>query len=95
MTYYGSMTQMVIPLLGLLQLGMGGFFAFVSPFLFTHFDLRMGFIFSIRHTIVCLCFLVLSIYTKQLQLFNKAQAPFLLITSLAGVFLNGQLYTVS
>ena len=90
-----KLTDMVIPLVGLLQFGIGGFFAYVSKFFHTEFNLWMGFIFSVRHTIVCLTFLCVGLSMWQIKLFNKKSAPFIFISSISAVYLAGQLYTVS
>ena len=85
----------VLPLLGIFQFGNAGFLAFFSRWFYTSFNLRLGFIFSCKNTIITIFLLLLCLCMKELRVFNSKQAPWLILTSISGVFLNGQLYPVS
>ena len=83
------------PLLALGQMGIAGFNTYVSAYVNFDMGIPKTFTILVRQASVCVCFLLLTLYTSKLRPFKRRQAPWLFAAGISGVFMNMYLFVIS
>ena len=94
-TYYRTRMSLIDPLIIVLQLVIAGYNSLCSKYLNFSLNLLETFILFFKQFSILTILLLLGLLTHKLRSFTRKEAPYLIVTSISGIFLNQYLFLKS